>query len=262
MKKFILYITLLMMPVLCSAKKAFVIEKDRTFIVTGEQPSPSAILAAQEYLIEITPETITLMGQDENFDTDGGRDNNGITPSKDRTKINYSQSTGDPSATAELTLPSIYDAQGTCYAVYDFLENYLGIRFYGPDSLNIIVPKQKNLKLSPVRIMRAPVLKYRDGSYSFDWPMMKEQYFNATSENLQLSGSVVKSGQPTMLSLPIRTASCKRIRNGRNYSKAIIPNTSQQDVRVALTNVSSAIPTGHSSSKWPKMPATILTVNL
>ena len=39
MKKFILYITLLMMPVLCSAKKAFVIEKDRTFIVTGEQPS-------------------------------------------------------------------------------------------------------------------------------------------------------------------------------------------------------------------------------
>ena len=170
MKKFILYITLLMMPVLCSAKKAFVIEKDRTFIVTGEQPSPSAILAAhelqhfikqsldihlpivsevpqqpskiifvggskytekvrfkeQEYLIEITPETITLMGQDENFDTDGGRDNNGITPSKDRTKINYSQSTGDPSATAELTLPSIYDAQGTCYAVYDFLENYLG----------------------------------------------------------------------------------------------------------------------------------------
>lgn len=230
MKKFILYITLLMMPVLCSAKKAFVIEKDRTIIVTGEQPSPSVILAAhelqhfikqsldihlpivsevpqqpskiifvggskytekvrfkeQEYLIEITPETITLMGQDENFDTDGGRDNNGITPSKDRTKINYSQSTGDPSAPAELTLPSIYDAQGTCYAVYDFLENYLGIRFYGPDSLNIIVPKQKNLKLSPVRIMRAPVLKYRDGSYSFDWPMMKEQYFNATSENLQL----------------------------------------------------------------------------
>lgn len=113
MKKFILYITLLMMPVLCSAKKAFVIEKDRTIIVTGEQPSPSVILAAhelqhfikqsldihlpivsevpqqpskiifvggskytekvrfkeQEYLIEITPETITLMGQDENFDT-------------------------------------------------------------------------------------------------------------------------------------------------------------------------------------------------
>lgn len=48
MKKFILYITLLMMPVLCSAKKAFVIEKDRTIIVTGEQPSPSVILAAHE----------------------------------------------------------------------------------------------------------------------------------------------------------------------------------------------------------------------
>lgn len=230
MKKIILYAVLLMIPVLCSAGKAFVIEKDRTFIVTDKNPSPPALLAAhelqyfikqstgiclpivgelppkpaktifvgssrytkkthfeeQEYLIEITPETITLMGQDENHDSDGGRDNNGITPSKDRMKINYSKSINEPAAPAELILPSIYDAQGTCYAVYDFLESYLGIRFYGPDSLNIIIPKQKSIKLSPVRIVRSPMLKYRDGSYSFDWPMMKEQYFNATPENLQL----------------------------------------------------------------------------
>lgn len=140
----------------------------------------------QEYLVEITPDNITLMGQDENFDSDGGRDNNGITPSKDRMKINYSKSVNDASAPAELTLPSIYDAQGTCYAVYDFLESYLGVRFYGPDSLNLIVPTSKKLKLDPVRIVRSPKLKYRDGSYSFDWPMMKEQYYNAGSEELQL----------------------------------------------------------------------------
>lgn len=151
MKKFILYITLLMMPVLCSAKKAFVIEKDRTFIVTGEQPSPSAILAAHELQhfikqsldihlpivseVPQQPSKIIFVGgskytgkssfqgarisyrdhSGDNYahgtgtktsDTDGGRDNNGITPSKDRTKINYSQSTGDPSATA--THPSVY----------------------------------------------------------------------------------------------------------------------------------------------------------
>lgn len=265
-----------MMPVLCSAKKAFVIEKDRTIIVTGEQPSPSVILAAhelqhfikqsldihlpivsevpqqpskiifvggskytekvrfkeQEYLIEITPETITLMGQDENFDTDGGRDNNGITPSKDRTKINYSQSTGDPSAPAELNLPSIYDAQGTCYAVYDFLENYLGIRFYGPDSLNIIVPKQKNLKLSPVRIMRAPVLKYRDGSYSFrladdERTIFQRNFgkFTAIPQTHPVRWRKVGS-QPCFhcLSGPLPA---KESGTARNYSKAIIPNTSQ-----------------------------------
>lgn len=230
MKKIILLAVLWMIPVLCTAKKGFVIEKGSTFIVTDQHPSAPAVLAAhelqyfikkslgihlpivhqlpskpskaifvgssiytkkmyfeeQEYLIEITPEAITLMGQDENFDSDGGRDNNGINPSKDRTKINYSKSVNDASAPAELTLPSIYDAQGTCYAVYDFLESYLGIRFYGPDSLNLIVPPSKSLKFDPVRIVRSPKLKYRDGSYSFDWPIMKEQYFNAGSEELQL----------------------------------------------------------------------------
>lgn len=230
MKKIILLAVLWMIPLLCTAKKGFVIEKGSTFIVTDQHPSIPAVLAAhelqyfikkslgihlpivhelpsksakaifvgssrytkkmhfedQEYLIEITPETITLMGQDKNSDSDGGRDNNGITPSKDRTKINYSKSVNDASAPIELTLPSIYDAQGTCYAVYDFLERYLGIRFYGPDSLNLIVPPSKSLKFDPVRIVRSPKLKYRDGSYSFDWPMMKEQYLNAGSEQLQL----------------------------------------------------------------------------
>ena len=220
MKKIIMYIALLMLPILCSARKAFVIEEGRTVILTGKHASSPALLAAhelqyfvkqslgihvpivnelpskptgiiyvgnseytdkihfepQEYLIQITPETIVLMGQDENSDSDGGRDNNGITPSKDRLKINYSKLTGNSSANVELTLPSIYDAQGTCYAVYDFVENYLGVRFYGPAPLNVIVPKQKQLKLAPTRVMRSPAIKYRDSSYSFDWPMMKEQF--------------------------------------------------------------------------------------
>ena len=230
MKKIIMYIALLMLPILCSARKAFVIEEGRTVILTGKHASSPALLAAhelqyfvkqslgihvpivnelpseptgiiyvgnseytdkihfepQEYLIQITPETIVLMGQDENYDSDGGRDNNGITPSKDRLKINYSKLTGNSSANVELTLPSIYDAQGTCYAVYDFVENYLGVRFYGPAPLNVIVPRQKQLKLAPTRVMRSPAIKYRDSSYSFDWPMMKEQYFEATPEMTQL----------------------------------------------------------------------------
>ena len=85
---------------------------------------------AQEYLIKITSEKIILAGQDENKKHDNGRDNNGTTISNDRLKINYSQLINDSIGHKEITLPSIYDAQGTCYAVYDFLEKFIGIRFY------------------------------------------------------------------------------------------------------------------------------------
>lgn len=156
--------------------------------------SGETVSGEQEYLIEVTPQKIVLMGQDENKDDDGGRDNNGITPSKDRLKINYSAVTGCADENIELVLPSVYDAQGTCYAVYDFLEKYLGVRFYGPDALNIVVPEHKELKLASTKTMRSPALKYRVGTYSFDWPMMKEQYFNASSEQSQLFLRRIKFG--------------------------------------------------------------------
>lgn len=151
-------------------------------------------LAAQEYIIEISSKQIFLLGKDQSDDSDYGRDNNGITPANDRLKINYSQTIGDSLNHIELTLPSIYDAQATCYAVYDFLENFLGIRFYGPHPLNVIVPAHPKMTLSATRIKRSPAIKYRDSSYSFDWPMMKEQYLGATNEMCQLFLRRIKFG--------------------------------------------------------------------
>lgn len=150
--------------------------------------------APQEYLIKISPDKVVLLGQDENSGSDDGRDNNGITPWKDRIKVNYSQLIGDTTRQVELVLPSIYDAQGTCYAVYDFLEKYMGVRFYGPHPLNVVAPRSMKLHFPVTETRRAPQLKYRGGTYSFDWPMMKDQYFQPSGEMYQLFLRRIKFG--------------------------------------------------------------------
>lgn len=146
----------------------------------------------QEYLIDVSSKRVILMGRDNEVVTDAvrnkGRSNNGFSPEKDRMTINYQLATGDKKVMSELILPSIFDAQGTCYAVYDFIERFLGARFYGPHPSNISLPKQQSSVASwkPIRIKRAPAIKYRDGSLTFEWPFMKEQFFNASNDMLQL----------------------------------------------------------------------------
>ena len=139
----------------------------------------------QEYLIKILSDRIFLVGNDKN--NDGiGRDNIGVVPQTDRVKINYGKALLDNAVNEELLLPSIYDAQGTCYAVYDFIERFLGVRFYGPHPDNVIIPNSSILKIKPQTIRRSPVFKFRQGTFSFDWPIMKEQFFSANRDMQQL----------------------------------------------------------------------------
>lgn len=149
-----------------------------------------AHLGEQEYVIDVSSRRIILMGKDMDVDSeavrDKGRSNNGFSPEEDRRQINYQQATGNGEVASQLVLPSIFDAQGTCYAVYDFIERYLGVRFYGPHPENIVVPAIKKLKIKAARIQRAPAIKYRDGSLTFGWPFMKEQFMNSTEDMLQL----------------------------------------------------------------------------
>lgn len=147
-------------------------------------------LGEQEYLIDVSPQRIILMGKDTDVTSqairDKGRSNNGFSPEEDRKEINYQQATDNAGVVSQLTLPSIFDPQGTCYAVYDFIERCLGVRFYGPHPDNIVIPKIKRLKIEKLRVRRAPAIKYRDGSLTFGWPFMKEQFMNATEDMLQL----------------------------------------------------------------------------
>ncbi len=147
-------------------------------------------LGEQEYLIDISSRHIVLIGKDkeekEKVMNDKGCSNNGFSPEEDRRQIDYRKATGDETVISQLTLPSIFDAQGTCYAVYDFIERFLGVRFYGPNPKNIIVPQIKKLEIKKRRIQRTPAIKYRDGSLTFGWPFMKEQFMDATEDMLQL----------------------------------------------------------------------------
>lgn len=142
-------------------------------------------LAEQEYVIDVSPQRILLVGNDRNDKTEG-RDNTGIMPQADRIKIDYGRVVSDDMVPKELSLPSVYDAQGTCYAVYDFIERFLGVRFYGPHYKNIVIPNIQKVRIDSQVIRRSPTLKYRQGTYSFNWPMMKEQFFSADNDMQQL----------------------------------------------------------------------------
>ena len=169
-------------------------EKHR-YIYVGNNPFMEEALKGkdfdeQEYLIDVTSERVLLAGKDSEKEPEyvlnDGRDNNGLSPEQDRVQIDYQKATNSKEVPASLVLPSVYDAQGTCYAVYDFIEQFLGVRFYGPHPENIHIPSAKKIRIEPQTIRRSPALKYRYGTYSFGWPMMKEQYWNADNDMIQL----------------------------------------------------------------------------
>ena len=136
----------------------------------------SSLFDDQEYLIQITRKYIVLAGKDMPDDNTETR--------TDKTFIDYSMATGEEVG-SKLELPSPFDQQGTCYAVYDFLESFAGVRWYGPHPKNVVIPQHIRLKLPVTEIQRSPVLKYRFGTDS-GGTIMTKQNFNATNEMNQL----------------------------------------------------------------------------
>ncbi len=60
------------------------------------------------------------------------------------------------------TLDSLVHSCGTYWGVCDFLERFLGIRWYYPGTLGTIVPKTRNLAIAPVAYSDAPVFRKRE----------------------------------------------------------------------------------------------------
>ena len=75
-------------------------------------------------------------------------------------EIDYGAAVGDESK--RLTLPGFYDDQATCYAVYDFLERFCAVRWYGPTALNTVIPKQTTLTVSGGDVRRSPGIRHRE----------------------------------------------------------------------------------------------------
>lgn len=82
--------------------------------------------------------------------------------------MHFDEPQGLPSDEAEPLRPSRpidppphFDEQGTCYAVYDFLERYCDVRWYLPTELGLCCPQTDTLAVEGAQVRRAPVMKYR-----------------------------------------------------------------------------------------------------
>jgi len=101
----------------------------------------------QEYLIRFLPDTLILMGRDDN---------------DDKGKVDYADEKTFPGRGIEATFgPDRTEDQATCYAVYDFLEHFCGVRWYLPTDLGMVCPEEKTLSVKGADMRRAPAMKYR-----------------------------------------------------------------------------------------------------
>lgn len=101
----------------------------------------NADLKSQEYLVRFTPDTVVLMGRDKD----------------DRGKVVYEGVSADGS------WPPYLDEQGTCYAVYDFLEKCCGVRWFWPTEIGLDCPENKTLTVAGADVRRAFDYRYRIG---------------------------------------------------------------------------------------------------
>lgn len=163
-------------------------------VLTRQAGLDVAAFASQEYLIRIEPRQIVLLGRDWQ-DTpqnraEAGIDTNYTRLEDTRTRVAYGQAVGEAlpeeAEVRDLMLPGPYDDQGTCYAVYDFLERFCDVRWFGPGAGQMTCPRQPELKIKCGEIRRAPVMRYRMGTPTWDWPIMKAQWGNPSAEAVAL----------------------------------------------------------------------------
>lgn len=157
----------------------------RTLGFEGSQFAP------QEYLIGFRPATLVLIGRDW-ADTEANRREPGRTIQDQRLadlrhKVDYGKAVGLPErGPKELELPGVFDDQGTCYATYDFLERFCGVRWYGPTDLTSVVPQRKDLVVTGEEVRRAPALKHRNALVSASWPFLRGQWGAFTDQQVFL----------------------------------------------------------------------------
>lgn len=171
-------------------------EKNPTRILVGESEYTRKLgirgkdFSSQEYLIQFQADTIVLIGRDwqdtEENRKELGSDTYGRTLRALRHRIDYHKAT-EPNAQSKkiITLPGFFDEQGTCYSTYHFLEQFCGVRWYGPTELNVVFPARKTLTVHPNDIRRTPDLKHRH-AIGGGWPIIKVQWNNPNSDELNL----------------------------------------------------------------------------
>lgn len=165
-------------------------------ILVGESKATRALglkgagFELQEYLIRFLPDTVVLIGRDWQDTSanraEAGRGTNWQSTLADwRHQIDYGAAVGGKPHGAKIELPGLFDDQGTCYAAYDFLERFCGVRWYGPTPLNVVAPTTGDLTVKGGDVRRRPALLYREG-FGGGWPIIKAQWSNPTADQLNL----------------------------------------------------------------------------
>lgn len=102
----------------------------------------------QEYAVQFKPNAIVIAGKDKQYFG----------------KVDYWYA-GTPKikgAYGYMSWPGLFDAKGTLYAAYDFLEEYCGVRWFDQSEFGTDVPKTKTLSVTAKNIRRVPAFSYRD----------------------------------------------------------------------------------------------------
>ena len=141
-------------------------------ILVGDSPATRALglsnddFANQEYLVRFEKDRLVLIGRDKD--------------DKRELKTDY---LADPNAVG--TWPSVYDEQGTMYAVYDFLHDHCGVRWFSPTDVGTLVPRDPTLAVRGRTSRRKPFMWYRGGLAGMNNP-----------ERIQWGGGLWPHGTP------------------------------------------------------------------
>jgi hypothetical protein len=93
-----------------------------------------------------------------------------------------------------VSLPGAYDAQGTCYAVYDFLERHCGVRWFAPGEIGRVCPRSATLTVSGRDVRRSPRFIFRQGTYLPVYGILKDVWNNPSGHEVQLFARRMRLG--------------------------------------------------------------------
>jgi len=136
-------------------------------VLVGESARTSKLglvnsrFARQEFLVETRSKALILIGRDRQVFGNLQYDNKLTARQKYGYVRHYNQGRQRFPIYPGWTK---WDAVGTCYAVYDFLERFCDVRWYMPGENGTYIPTGKNLSLGHIRIQRKPWMVYREGT--------------------------------------------------------------------------------------------------